>query len=380
VSPFVPRLCPYYVSLLCLPPVSPSCVSLPSPAISLQNLPFVPRPAYPNLPAPTTLCNTYERCSIRQNELISMLVGWWAMKPLLSARNLVKDYGSFRAVHDVSFDVYPGDVLGFLGPNGAGKSTTLRMLLSLIRPTQGEIHIFGKDLLTHRTSILSKIGCIIEKPDFYKYLSARKNLQLFARWSAQDIPNSKIDELLEFVGLGDRGKDTVAGFSHGMRQRLGIAQALLNDPELILLDEPTTGLDPQGIIEVRELILRLKNERNKTIVLSSHLLSEIELIANRMVIINKGKALVEGEVSVLLNATELFVYFQVDEVQKALAILQSSAFADSITTQQPDGFQLQINREDIPVIIKLFTDNLISIYSVEGRRKLEDYFLKLTHT
>jgi ABC-2 type transport system ATP-binding protein len=302
------------------------------------------------------------------------------MKPLLTARNLVKDYGSFRAVHDVSFDVFPGDVLGFLGPNGAGKSTTLRMLLSLIRPTEGQIHIFDKDLLTHRTSILSKIGCIIEKPDFYKYLSARKNLQLFARWSAQDIPNSKIDELLEFVGLGDRGKDKVAGFSHGMRQRLGIAQALLNDPELILLDEPTTGLDPQGIIEVRELILRLKNERNKTIVLSSHLLSEIELIANRMVIINKGKALVQGEVSVLLNSTELFVSFHVDDVQKAMDCIHQSQYAALISMHQPNEFQMQINREDIPVIIKLCTDNQVAIYSVEGRRKLEDYFLKLTST
>lgn len=302
------------------------------------------------------------------------------MNPLLSARNLVKDYGSFRAVHDVSFDVYPGDVLGFLGPNGAGKSTTLRMLLSLIRPTEGQIHIFGKDLLSHRTSILSQIGCIIEKPDFYKYLSARKNLQLFARWSAQDIPNTKIDELLEFVGLGDRGKDKVAGFSHGMRQRLGIAQALLNDPDLILLDEPTTGLDPQGIIEVRELILRLKNERNKTIVLSSHLLSEIELIANRMVIINKGKALVQGDVSVLLNSSELFVSFQVDDVQNAIVCLQNSQFSNSISTQNINELQLQINREDIPDVIKFLTENRIAIYSVEGRRKLEDYFLKLTQS
>jgi ABC-type multidrug transport system ATPase subunit len=300
------------------------------------------------------------------------------MLPLLSARNLVKDYGSFRAVQDVSFEVYPGDVFGFLGPNGAGKSTTLRMLLSLIRPTEGEIQIFGQDLQTHRTSILSRIGCIIEKPDFYKYLSARKNLQLFARWSATDIPNQKIDELLEFVGLGDRGKDKVAGFSHGMRQRLGIAQALLNDPELILLDEPTTGLDPQGIIEVRELILRLKNERNKTIVLSSHLLSEIELIANRMVIINKGKALVQGDVAELLNSSELFVSFQVDNLEKAVSCIQQSPFAGMFTVSLTHEIQLQVNRQEVPVIIQLLIENGIAIYSVEGRRKLEDYFLKLT--
>jgi len=300
------------------------------------------------------------------------------MLPLLSARSLVKDYGSFRAVHDVSFEVYPGDVFGFLGPNGAGKSSTLRMLLSLIRPTEGEIQVFGQDLHTHRTSILSRIGCIIEKPDFYKYLSARKNLQLFARWSATDIPNQKIDELLEFVGLGDRGKDKVAGFSHGMRQRLGIAQTLLNDPELILLDEPTTGLDPQGIIEVRELILRLKNERNKTIVLSSHLLSEIELIANRMVIINKGKALVQGEVAQLLNSSELLVSFQVDDLEKAVSCIQHSPFAGMFTVSLTHEIQLQVNRQEVPVIIQLLMENGIAIYSVEGRRKLEDYFLKLT--
>jgi ABC-2 type transport system ATP-binding protein len=190
--------------------------------------------------------------------------------------------------------------------------------------------------------------------------------------------HDKIDELLEFVGLGDRGKDKVAGFSHGMRQRLGIAQALLNDPELILLDEPTTGLDPQGIIEVRELILRLKNERNKTIVLSSHLLSEIELIANRMVIINKGKALVQGEVAQLLNSSELLVSFQVDDLEKAVSCIQHSPFAGMFTVSLTHEIQLQVNRQEVPVIIQLLMENGIAIYSVEGRRKLEDYFLKLT--
>lgn len=300
------------------------------------------------------------------------------MQPLLSVQHLVKDYGSFRAVADVSFDVYPGDVFGFLGPNGAGKSTTLRMLLSLIRPTAGSIQIFGKDLHSNRTRILSRIGCIIEKPDFYKYLSARTNLKLFARWSAQDIPDRKIDELLDFVGLGNRGNDKVAGFSHGMGQRLGIAQALLNDPELILLDEPTTGLDPQGIIEVRELILRLKNEKNKTIVLSSHLLSEIELIANRMVIINKGIALVQGEVSELLSSSELLVSFQLDNTEKAKEIILHSQYAPLLSGTQESGIQLQVNREEVPRIIHLFVEQGISVYSVESRRKLEDYFLKLT--
>lgn len=300
------------------------------------------------------------------------------MKSLLSVQHLVKDYGSFRAIQDVSFDVFPGDVFGFLGPNGAGKSTTLRMLLSLIRPTSGDIQIFGKELQAHRTQILSRVGCIIEKPDFYKYLSARSNLKLFARWSAKDIPDKKIDELLEFVGLGSRGKDKVAGFSHGMRQRLGIAQALLNDPDLILLDEPTTGLDPQGIIEVRELILRLKNEKNKTIVLSSHLLSEIELIANRMVILNKGIALVQGDVSELLSSSELLVSFQLDNLEMAKELIQNSIYANFLSGNQAYGIQLQVNREEVPKIIQLFVEKGIAVYSVESRRKLEDYFLKLT--
>lgn len=299
------------------------------------------------------------------------------MIPLLTAQHLVKDYGTLRAVRDVSFEVFEGDVLGFLGPNGAGKSTTLRMLLSLIRPTAGTIQVFGKNLATHRTEILTRVGCIIEKPDFYKYLTARQNLLLFARWSGLHIPHKKADELLEFVGLGDRGNHRVAGFSHGMRQRLGLAQALLNDPDLILLDEPTTGLDPQGIIEVRELILRLKNETRKTIVLSSHLLSEIELIANRVVIINKGQVVVQGKVSELLDAAALWVSFQVEDSQQAARMLRSSPYSQCFTIISPGEIQFQVGRSDIPKIIDLLVQGGMPVYAVESRRKLEDYFLKL---
>ena len=194
---------------------------------------------------------------------------------IVEVKNLVKNYGSFCAVKDVSFDVYQNDVFGFLGPNGAGKSTTIRTILSLISPSSGTINLFGKPLVDNRNYILSKIGCIVEKPDFYKYLSAQKNLELFARVSGNNISKSRISELIEFVGLNGREKDKVSGFSHGMKQRLGIAQTLLHDPELIILDEPTTGLDPQGIIDIRNLILQLKNEKNKTVIISSHILSEI---------------------------------------------------------------------------------------------------------
>ena len=233
----------------------------------------------------------------------------------IEVKQLAKSFGSFQAVRDVSFSVNKGDVFGFLGPNGAGKSTTIRCLLSLIKPNAGEVKLFGMDYSGNRAAILSRIGSIIEKPDFYKYLSAKKNLEIFARISGADVNKKQILEMLDFVGLSGREGDKVGGFSHGMKQRLGIAQTLLHQPDLIILDEPTTGLDPQGIVEIRNLILRLKNEQNKTILLSSHQLSEIELIANRMVIINRGKSIMEGEVQALLNAQELVLRVETNEVE-----------------------------------------------------------------
>ena len=179
------------------------------------------------------------------------------MDKIIEVRGLNKSYGSFKAVESLDLDVYRGDVFGFLGPNGAGKSTTIRMLVSLIKPTEGIIKIFNEDLSTHRNSILRRVGCIVEKPDFYNYLSAKKNLELLSNHNGLTLKKNKISELLEFVGLKSRGDDLVKTYSHGMKQRLGLAQALIHDPELIILDEPTTGLDPQGIIDIRNLILFL---------------------------------------------------------------------------------------------------------------------------
>lgn len=299
---------------------------------------------------------------------------------IVEVKNLVKNYGSFCAVKDVSFDVYQNDVFGFLGPNGAGKSTTIRTLLSLISPTSGTINLFGKSIIEDRNYILSKIGCIVEKPDFYKYLSAQKNLELFARISGKEIKKSKINELIDFVGLTGREKDKVSGFSHGMKQRLGIAQTLLHDPELIILDEPTTGLDPQGIIDIRKLILQLKNEKNKTVIISSHILSEIELIANRMIIINNGKTIVQGQVSELLNSQEIIVLFKIDLIDKALSILKSSIFSACETTVEDSQLFIYTSIESISIINKLFCDNDIKVSSIEIKRKLEDYFLRLINS
>ncbi len=296
---------------------------------------------------------------------------------IIEAQHLVKDYGKFRAVSDVSFDVFRGDIFGFLGPNGAGKSTTIRMMLSLIFPTAGEIKIFGKSLNRDRNFILSQIGCIVEKPDFYKYLSAEKNIEIFARISGKNITRSKIHEIIEFVGLKGREKDKTSGFSHGMKQRLGIAQTLIHDPELIILDEPTTGLDPQGIIDIRNLILQLRNERNKTVLLSSHILSEIELIANRMVIINKGKTIVQGDVKELLNAEHLVASFRVNDPERAKKILLQNQYVTEENPSDDGKILLHSSDEEISKINKLFCENSVDVYSIETKRKLEDYFLKL---
>lgn len=296
---------------------------------------------------------------------------------IIEVKHLAKRFGTFDAVKDVSFTVNKGDVFGFLGPNGAGKSTTIRCMLSLIKPNSGEVLLFGKSLTTHREEILRRVGSIIEKPDFYKYLSAEKNLEIFARISGVDSSRMDIYKMLEFVGLSGREKDKVGGFSHGMKQRLGIAQTLLHNPDLIILDEPTTGLDPQGIIDIRKLILQLRSEHNKTVLLSSHQLSEIEIISNRMVIINHGVTVVEGEVTDLLNAQDLVVKMEVDDPAAAIAII--AADFKKIAVQQTDGNILEISTDklQIPELTKALTARDVRIFSIESKKKLEDYFIKI---
>lgn len=299
---------------------------------------------------------------------------------VIKVEHLAKSFGSFQAVKDVSFTISRGDVFGFLGPNGAGKSTTIRCLLSLIKPNAGKIELFGKSYTNSRSEILSKIGSIIEKPDFYKYLSAQKNLEIFARISGASVSKSQIGEMLEFVGLAGRGGDKIGGFSHGMKQRLGIAQTLLHQPDLIILDEPTTGLDPQGIVEIRNLILRLKNEQNKTILLSSHQLSEIELIANRMVIINKGKSIVEGEVQDLLNAQELVVHLEVDIVEKAKQVISTHFSNAQFVGETANELEVAIEKSQVPNLNKALIANGVMVFALEPKRKLEDFFMKIVQS
>lgn len=296
---------------------------------------------------------------------------------IIETHGLCKSYGELEAVTDLNLHVYRGDVYGFLGPNGAGKSTSIRMMLTLINPTAGRITVLGKDLHRHRKEVLSKVGSIVEKPDFYKYLSAKKNLEIFASLNGISISELKIMELIELVGLKGRENDKVKGYSHGMRQRLGIAQTLINDPELIILDEPTTGLDPQGIIDIRNLISYLQKEKGKTIVLSSHILSEIELISNRMVIINKGRAVIEGEVNNLLNQKELIVRFVVDDRAAALNLLSSTKWYSKIDLRDTSALTLLLSAGEVPELNAWLVNNGVGVRGIDSKRKLEDYFLKL---
>jgi ABC-type multidrug transport system ATPase subunit len=302
-------------------------------------------------------------------------------EPIIEIKGLQKQFGSFTAVKDVSFTVRKGDVFGFLGPNGAGKSTTMRCMLSLIKPNAGQIHIFGKNLFEFRNEILTQVGSIVEKPDFYKYLSARKNLEIFARISGTAVSTKTISETLDFVGLSGRDRDKVGGFSHGMRQRLGIAQTLLHQPELIILDEPTTGLDPQGIIEVRDLILRLKNEQNKTVILSSHQLAEIEHVANRMVIINKGKTIIEGSVSELMNAQETLLSIELQErSQDAFQFLQKQFSALKVEVISPKTLEMNVERNMIPAVNAALVNAGFAVVALEPKRTLEDFFIQMTQS
>ncbi|MGB5894751.1 MAG: ABC transporter ATP-binding protein [Ignavibacteriaceae bacterium] len=297
---------------------------------------------------------------------------------IIEIKGLTKKFKDVKAVDELSLNVNKGDIFGFLGPNGAGKSTTIRMLLTLIRPNAGTIRIFDKPLNKERALILRDVGAIVEKPDFYNYLSAYKNLEILGRISGREVSSNRIMEILETVGLKERRTSKVKTYSHGMKQRLGIAQALLHDPELIILDEPTTGLDPQGMKEIRDLIIHLRDEKNKTIFLSSHLLSEVEQIANRMIIINKGKTVVEGFVQDLLNSAELKVTFEVDDLDSAKRLISQSRWDDKMESLASNKLIFNLSSEEIAALNKYFVDNDISVSAVIPTRSLEEYFLKIT--
>jgi ABC-type multidrug transport system ATPase subunit len=296
---------------------------------------------------------------------------------ILQTRQLGKRYGNRWAVKNLNLEVHRGDVFGFLGPNGAGKSTTIRMILSLIRPTLGETELFGYPLRTRRSDALQRVGGIVEKPDFYLYLSAYKNLQIIGALTG-GAGRKKIMEVLDLVGLTHRAADRVKTYSHGMKQRLGIAQALLSDPELVILDEPTNGLDPQGMKEVRDLIVHLSRDKKKTVILSSHLLNEIELVANRMAIINNGELVVQGEVSTLLDEGEKYVLIKAKPLEKAESVLLLRKNIAGDYTVKNGTFEVKMDFDDIPELNKEFVRAGVQVQALIPKRSLEDLFLSMT--
>ena len=300
------------------------------------------------------------------------------MNDIIVAKHLYKQFKGIKAIDDLSFSVPRGKVYGFLGQNGAGKSTTIRMLLTLVEPTAGEIEIFGLNLIKHRSEILKKVGAIIERPDLYKYLSAIENLAIFATMSGIKFSRKKLSDQLEKVGLLARAESKVGTYSQGMKQRLGIAIALIHDPELIILDEPMNGLDPQGIADIRNLILHLSREAGKTLLVSSHLLSEMELIADSMLIIDKGKKIVEGKMDELFNPEDTIIELQASHPATAYEKLQATDLNRYILNKRGDDILFRVNRNDVPGLIKTLVQLNIEIISVYSRHSLENYFLSLT--
>ena len=300
------------------------------------------------------------------------------MIPFIEIKNLSKNYGRIRAVDHLSLSVLPGDIYGFLGPNGSGKSTTIRMILSLIRPTSGEINLFGERLATNRYKTLSRVGALVEKSDFYNYLTARKNLQILGKLSQVTDLNRRVDEVLDQVGLLDRAGSRVGTFSQGMKQRLGIAQTILHKPELIILDEPTNGLDPQGQKEIRELVKSLNQDFGITILISSHILYEIEQIANRMIIINKGRSLVEGSVFDLVTGQEQQVSYVLDDPENIRQAIQGTPWTEKLLKSTPDRVWFKVTKEEIPELSGLLINKGIRIFAIEPVRSLEEFFLQLT--
>lgn len=300
------------------------------------------------------------------------------MQHVIEVKNLTKKFKDVIAVNDLSFTVYEGDVYGFLGQNGAGKSTTIRMLLTLIKPSSGSIAIFNKNLFSNREEILRHTGAIIEKPDLYNYLTAYENVAFLAKLSGKAASRDSIMEFLQMVGLSERAHSKVKTFSQGMKQRLGIAVALVHNPSLIILDEPTNGLDPQGIADTRELIKDLSYQHGKTVMVSSHLLSEIELMANRILIIHKGKKIVEGSSKELLDPSKTLVEIHTTDDGLAKKILSGSEWYYNLKAVKEEKIILQMDKTHIPALINYLVQNNIGILSAEPRHSLEDYFLSLT--
>ncbi len=295
---------------------------------------------------------------------------------VLQTDQLSKKYQRRLVVDGLSLSVERGDIFGFLGQNGAGKSTTIRMVLGLVCPTAGRVQLLGYDMSRQPLRALKSVGAIIESPAFYENFSGRQNLRMFAAMSGGAKPQ-RIDEVLEIVGLLERASDPVRIYSHGMRQRLGIAQALLPDPELIILDEPTDGLDPQGLCETRNLIRRLRDELGLTIMLSSHLLHELEQICNRVAIIDEGRLLYQGPVDELV-VNDNWIKLRVDRVAEAFKLLATNPRL-TVNLNGANALYVKMAEEEIPLVNAFLVQNGFRVTELSPQREsLEEVFLRLT--
>ena len=291
----------------------------------------------------------------------------------LSASHLTKTIGERTIVDDVSFDLQPGEVFGFLGPNGAGKTTTIRMLVGLIKPTHGSVTVCGFDIRRQFEKAMRCIGCIVENPDLYRFMSGRENLEHFARMLRVSSP--EIERVASLVNLAHRLDQRVGTYSLGMRQRLGIAQAMLGDPRVLILDEPANGLDPAGIREIRELLRSLAAERGMAVFVSSHLLAEIELTADRVAIIHKGRILRTGPVRELISSQRA-MEFRVDDVDRAVSIIRERGVE---TTVSGDAVLAPIEESEAPPFLAALTQGGVAVFHARQRvQTLEEMFLEAT--
>ncbi|QSF45849.1 ABC transporter ATP-binding protein [Paenibacillus tianjinensis] len=296
-----------------------------------------------------------------------------ANKPVASLIGVTKKMGSKTLVSDLTLDITPGQIFGFLGPNGAGKTTTIRMMVGLISISRGDILICGRSIKDHFEEAVANIGAIVENPEMYKFLSGYQNLRQYARM-VKGVTKQRIDEVVELVGLGQRIHDKVKTYSLGMRQRLGVAQALLHRPKLLILDEPTNGLDPQGIRELRDYLRRLCQEEGTTVFVSSHLLSEMELMCDSVAIIQNGRLVDVKQLKTVGDAVLPVqeTLFEVNDPEAALALIGRGAVKNG-------GVSIEAGREEIAELNARLVAAGFKVYSIRAlSRSLEDQFLEIT--
>ncbi|WP_201713716.1 ABC transporter ATP-binding protein [Rossellomorea arthrocnemi] len=300
------------------------------------------------------------------------------MKTVVQLQSVTKVIKGKTIIDNLTFDVYEGEVFGFLGPNGAGKTTTIRMIVGLMNISKGDVLISGKSIKKDFEGAIKDVGAIVENPELYKFMSGYQNLKHFARMQ-KGITDERMKEVIELVGLTDRINDKVKTYSLGMRQRLGLAQCLLHKPKLLILDEPTNGLDPAGIREIRAYIRKLAQEEGMAVIVSSHLLSEMEMMCDRIGIIQSGKLVDVQQVRDFVEGAEQVYHFEINDVDKIKAVL--NAF-DSGIKYEAQGSQVQValTKEQVPDVIRALVEAGVQIYSVMPIAKtLEDRFLEITN-